>query len=181
MALACPRRPFLPARLPPITNALTAILQSPRQPQVHMAVGGILLGATAAAAGIILGQLTSSGSSKAPCEKCDGRGYIPCLLCTRWSYRESSESSASSHLAARHDCASCHGSQRTECPRCRGGGTVVPTLERVRIPVRVDDGLDSMRRFVGVVFGVVLQKGLRRSRRAGRPCFDTAGHGLVST
>lgn len=99
-------------------------------------ISGLIMGASAAAAGLILGQLSKPDTAPTgpPCEACNGDGYVDCL-CARWNYATSD--------ARRPGCESCNGSLRTRCPRCRGGGTAVPTAIRVPIPVRIRGPLEN--------------------------------------
>lgn len=117
----------------------------------------IIVGTTAAIAGVVLGQLSSAApdsgtGGQPPCERCNGSGVVDCDMCRRWDYsavsklnNEKQENKSASVKKER--CSSCNGSLRTRCPWCRGGGTSVPVLGRLPIPVRIDDGYNSMRRF----------------------------------
>lgn len=148
MSLACARRPPFPARLRPLLCGQcggTLTMPTPGNLlSLRAALAGILIGATAAAAGIVLGQLGSPGDPEGatPCERCDGLGYVECTFCSRWHY-----SSAQDGSRAPPACSSCNGSLRVRCPRCRGGGTAIPVLGRAPIPVRIEDGFNSLHRF----------------------------------
>lgn len=116
----------------------------------------IVVGTTAAIAGVVLGQLSSAApdsgtGGQPPCERCNGSGYVDCDVCRRWDYSAVSKLSEKqgnkSASVKKERCSSCNGSHRTRCPWCRGGGTSVPVLGRLPIPVRIDDGYNSMRRF----------------------------------
>lgn len=132
MALACPRRPLPLAPLLPLQLPLP--LPAPLQP-FRSAISGVVIGVTAAAAGLLLGSL--SNGSDTNCEVCMGTGYVPCF-CSRYS------ASSGPRL-----CGECDGSSQVRCPRCRGGGTPVPTMSRVPIPVRISDG--TFNRFASIL------------------------------
>lgn len=117
----------------------------------------IMVGVAAAAAGVVLGRLTptrNGNGREPPCERCSGSGKIDCEMCKRWHYSAVSnggqkEGANINKATTRRNvhCTSCHGSLRTQCPRCRGGGTAAPILARMPVPVRIDDGFNSLRRF----------------------------------
>lgn len=117
----------------------------------------IVVGTTAAIAGVVLGQLSSAApdsgtGGQPPCERCNGSGYVDCDVCKRWdnsaiSKLSEKQGNNKSATVKKERCSSCNGSHRTRCPWCRGGGTSVPVLGRLPIPVRIDDGYNSMRRF----------------------------------
>lgn len=148
MSQACLRRPvpylrlltshLSPQHLTPwaFTNSNILFLQrqSALLSPTRKAVAGVIIGAVAAAAGVLLGQLASPGNgSGQPCESCSGRGWVDCSLCQHWDYSAVNRDST----RALPRCSACSGTLRTRCPRCGGRGMGIPTLARSPVPVRV--------------------------------------------
>lgn len=121
------------------TQMAARAICSPASP-LHSTLSGVLIGAAAAAAGLLLGRLDAATTTRrngTPCDACNGDGYIDCL-CVRWT-------NAHAH-AVKQGCESCGGTARTRCPRCRGGGTRIHALAKVPIPVRVREPLEGFMR-----------------------------------
>ena len=117
----------------------TTCLRRPPIRNVPLSISGLIAGAAAAAAGVILGQISSATVTppQQSCESCGGEGYIDCL-CARWNY------AAATSDRPPPTCDTCRGSRRQRCPRCRGGGTKIPLLKQVPIPVRIREPLQDI-------------------------------------
>lgn len=105
---------------------------------MRVTLSGIIVGAGAAIAGVVLGRLSGGvgveeGGAE-DCESCGGAGYVECM-CMRWDY--GGVSARAREEGKRKGCAKCRGSGRTRCLRCRGGGMRVRSMVREPIPVRV--------------------------------------------
>lgn len=153
-------------------RAMQPPLRCPPAPPTHLALSGLVAGATAAAAGLLLGRLSRPrprGPPREPCPACNGAGYVDCF-CRRWT-------AARAHARPGPACTTCRGSLRTRCPRCRGGGTAVPAL--VPIPVRVREAAD---RFLGVFAAAAFVRPVlngARLRMLGAGAFVSKGRAAV--
>lgn len=117
----------------------TTCARRPPMRNVPLSISGLIAGAAAAAAGVILGQISSATVTppQQSCETCGGEGYVDCL-CARWNY------AAATSDRPPPTCDTCKGSRRQRCPRCRGGGTKIPLLKHVPIPVRIREPLEDI-------------------------------------
>lgn len=169
MMTACARRPMPLSRqfalpLPPLPLCSAGSLlaqyyraqaQSALHSPVRTAIAGLIVGASAAVAGLVLGQLSGPRNQGASgCDSCNGTGWIDCTLCQHWDY-SAVQSGARKKSKVAPRCSSCGGSSRTRCPRCGGRGLTIPTLKQAPVPVRIDQGFDVLRRYLSAPVALI--------------------------
>lgn len=169
MMSSCARRPMplsrlftLPVSPLPFASSVSLLTkyyrnqaQSALHSPVRTAIAGLIIGASAAVAGLVLGQLSAPRNQGASaCDSCGGTGWIDCTLCQNWDY---SAVQNHNHKKSRTPprCSSCGGSSRTKCPRCGGRGLTIPTLHKAPVPVRIDQNFGNLRRFLSAPVALI--------------------------